>query len=75
MSDRQPKINDWDLAIMEKFPYRYAPRWDDRDNWAHMHDMIEWGRTNIGAGGFTWKSMVFFFKSGDDMLGFMLRWS
>lgn len=75
MRDLQPTITDWDLSIMETFPYRYAPRWDRRENWAMFDDMVDWGKENIGLGWFTWKSMVFFFKRKDDLLHFMLRWA
>lgn len=75
MKDLQPKINNWDLAIMRTYPYRFAPDWSDRSNWMAFDDMILWAKQNVGKDQFTWKSMVFFFKNKDDMLGFMLRWS
>ena len=74
MKDLQPPITRWDRAIMETYPYRFAPSWSDRGNWAKFDEMIEWSKQNFKRDEFTWKSMTFFFKRKDDLTLFMLRW-
>lgn len=74
MTDRTPAITDWDRAIMDTYPHRWAPSWSDRGNWEQFDSMIEWAKQNFERDDFTWKSMVFFFKRKEDHLEFMLRW-
>lgn len=73
--DRIPPINDWDKAIMETYPYRYADLWSNISNFSMLDEMVNWSKLNIGQEEFTWKNITFFFKHKDDMILFMMRWA
>jgi hypothetical protein len=74
MRDLQPPITDWDRAIMDVYPHRFAPLWSSRENWESFDAMIDWTRQNVEREDFTWKSMTFFFKHEEDAIMFKLRW-
>ena len=69
-----PPINDWDKAIMDVYPHRFASLWAHRGNFELFDEIVDWAKQNFEPGTFTWKSLTFFFKRREDLALFVLRW-
>lgn len=73
--NRVPPVTDWDRAIMDTYPHRFAMLWADSRNFEHFDEIIAWAKQNLKRDDFTWKNMTFFFKHREDLMHFMMRWS
>lgn len=65
-------LTEWDLAIMEDFPYHCLI---NRCYLGQHEEIWRWAEEQFSRDSFTWKSARFFFKSSDDATLFRLRWA
>ena len=68
--DKQMNFNEWDYAIMEKFPYVL----DLAKPTDKVFDAIDFIKENFIEGTYSWKGPRFYFAKESDRTRFSLTW-